>query len=405
VAQAANRVTVSNVNELNEALTHAAAGDTILLRSGNYGSLAISSRRNTTDITLAADSGHTPRFITIAFNDSSHWSVRGVHVRPNSSAYKAVTLNGTHLTFADSFVSFADDTTDWTRDDWILRTANGIAIGGSHLIVTNNHISVVDHGISGNASHSLISGNTIDRFRGDGLRGLGDHNVWEYNTIKNCYKVDDNHDDGFQSWSVGPGGVGTGTVNNVVLRGNTFINYEDPDQPLRCTLQGIGMFDGTYVDWVIENNIIVSDHFNGITVLGGDNVKVINNTVIDANTTGPGPLWISINNHKNGTPSRNCVVRNNIATDFNIVGPGIVQDNNLKISFDNLAEHFVDAAAHNFQLKATSTAIDAGSALFAPAIDAAGIPRPQGSAVDIGAYEFTGNTHAAAGSRPDVLAH
>ena len=40
-----------------------------------------------------------------------------------------------------------------------------------------------------------------------------------YNVIRNGYlgsSVDDNHDDGFQSWSVGEGGVGTGEVRGVV---------------------------------------------------------------------------------------------------------------------------------------------------------------------------------------------
>ena len=46
----------------------------------------------------------------------------------------------------------------------------------------------------------------------------------------------------------------------MVLRGNTIINYEDPGQPHRGTLQGIGCFDGMFVDWVIENNVVIVDH-------------------------------------------------------------------------------------------------------------------------------------------------
>ena len=61
---------------------------------------------------------------------------------------------------------------------------------------------------------------------GNGLRGLGNHCTFQYNTVKNCYDVNRNHDDGFQSWSVGPNGIGTGEVVRMVLRGNTIINYE-----------------------------------------------------------------------------------------------------------------------------------------------------------------------------------
>ena len=385
--QAQNSITVANANELNEALSNVSDGDTILLRSAEYGSLSISNKNNSIGITLAADAGHTPRFTIVTFNNSSHWSIRGVEVRP-TNASTAVNLNGSHLTFEDSFISFADNTNGWTENDWLSTAGNGISIGGSSLVVRNNQIKIVDHGISGSASHSLITGNTIDGFRGDGLRGLGEHTVWEYNTVKNCYNVDDNHDDGFQSWSVGSGGVGTGAVTGVTLRGNLIINYEDPNQIFRCTLQGIGLFDGMYVDWVIENNVIVTNHWHGITVLGADNVRIINNTVIDPNTTRPGPAWISIENHKNGTQPRNSVVRNNIATDFDNANSGVTEDNNLEISFADFNQHFIDATANNFQLKATSTAIDAGSTILAPTIDALGNVRPQGNGVDIGAYEF-----------------
>ncbi|UCD52697.1 MAG: hypothetical protein JSW27_08675, partial [Phycisphaerales bacterium] len=140
--------------------------------------------------------------------------------------------------------------------------------------------------------------------------------TFEYNTVKNCYNVNANHDDGFQSWSVGPGGVGTGEVVGVVLRGNTIINYEDPNQPHRGALQGIGCFDGTFVDWVVENNVVITDHWHGITLGGARGCLVINNTVLDRNEQRPGPPWICIDRHKNGTAPVDCVVRNNLATDF-----------------------------------------------------------------------------------------
>jgi hypothetical protein len=49
---------------------------------------------------------------------------------------------------------------------------------------------------------------------------------------------------------------------------------------------------------------------------------------------------------------------------------------------------FVDAANYDFRLRSTSPAIDAGKMLGVPT-DFAGIPRPQGAAIDIGAFEST----------------
>lgn len=50
---------------------------------------------------------------------------------------------------------------------------------------------------------------------------------------------------------------------------------------------------------------------------------------------------------------------------------------------------FLDAAAHDYHLAETSAAVDAGAALDRVPHDRDGVPRPQGSAWDVGAYEWT----------------
>jgi hypothetical protein len=49
---------------------------------------------------------------------------------------------------------------------------------------------------------------------------------------------------------------------------------------------------------------------------------------------------------------------------------------------------FVNAAEHNYQLVAGAAAIDAGVDLATVTADRSGTPRPQGSAYDVGAYEW-----------------
>jgi parallel beta-helix repeat protein len=282
-------------------------------------------------------------------------------------------------------LSSVADASAWTAKDWDQLSCNGFQVEGTRMTIRDNRLLNVNFGISVEADNSLISGNLVENFAGDGLRGLGDYCTFEYNTVKNCYKVNANHDDGFQSWSVGPGGVGSGQVVGVVLRGNTIINYDDPNQPYRGTLQGIGCFDGTFVDWVIENNVIITDHWHGITLGGARNCLVINNTVLDQNSTPPRPPWICIDKHKNGTAPVNCVVRNNLATDFRNAA-GVREENNLRI--EDPAAFFVDASRFNLHLLPGAAAIDAGSNLNAPKLDRDRIARPQGNGIDIGAYEW-----------------
>ena len=55
---------------------------------------------------------------------------------------------------------------------------------------------------------------------------------------------------------------------------------------------------------------------------------------------------------------------------------------------------FVDAGADDYQLKASSPAIDAGTTLADVTDDIAGNSRPAGAAYDIGAYEYGGTPMA-----------
>jgi parallel beta-helix repeat protein len=372
------------------------AGDTIWLRSGYHGELLIDGYYNPGDITLAAAEDQSPRLSSLHVRSSAHWVIRGLSISAEfSPTYRRHTL--VHLeshnwrgpihdiTVESCTLSSVADASAWTAEDWDRLSCHGFQVDGTRMTIRDNRLRNVNFGISVSATDSLVAGNLVENFAGDGLRGLGDRCTFEYNTVLNCYNVNANHDDGFQSWSTGPGGVGRGEVTGLVLRGNTIINYVDPNQPYRGTLQGIGCFDGTYVDWIIENNVVITDHWHGITLLGARNCLVINNTVLDENNTTPGPPWIQIGNHKNGTPPVNCVVRNNLAATFNSAA-GVRQENNLKIM--NPAALFVDPARFDLHLRPGAAAIDAGSSLDAPALDRDRIPRPQGSGIDIGAYEW-----------------
>lgn len=372
------------------------AGDTIRLRSGYHGDLTVLRYYNTGTITLAAEQGHTPCLSSLRIRSGSHWTIRGLTVSAEFSEtytrHALIDLDShswsgpVHdIVVEDCTIQSVADASTWSADQWDRLACNGFQVDGTRMTIRNNRLLNVNFGISVGASHSLITGNLVENFAGDGLRGLGNYCTFQYNTVKNCYDVNRNHDDGFQSWSVGPDGVGSGEVVGLVLRGNTIINYEDPNQPHRGTLQGIGCFDGTFVDWVVENNVVITDHWHGITLLGARHCLVINNTVLDLNDRRPGPPWIRVNNHKKGMAPVDCVVRNNLATAFTNAAD-VREEKNLIIR--NPADFFVDAKSFDLHLLPDAPAIDAGSSLNAPKLDRDRIPRPQGKGVDIGAYEW-----------------
>ncbi|MCA9626305.1 MAG: right-handed parallel beta-helix repeat-containing protein [Myxococcales bacterium] len=372
------------------------AGDTIWLLSGYHGAVEITGYYNASDITIAAAPGASPQLASLLIRSAKNWVVRGLSLSPDyAPTYERTTMidldshgySGpvSDVTVEDCQLQSVADASSWTANDWDTRAVNGIGADGSNITIRGNRLKNVNFGISVGASDSLVEDNVVDSFSGDGMRGLGDHSTFQYNLVKNCYDVNDNHDDGFQSWSSGPGGVGTGEVTGMVLRGNVIINYEDPNQPLRGPLQGIGCFDGTFVDWVVENNVIITDHWHGISLYGARNSRIVNNTVLDPNTSDPGPPWIKIENHKDGTAPVDCLVANNLTTALANAG-GVTEDHNLLI--DDPLKLFVDPAAYDVHLLDDSPAIDQGTSDHAPSHDIEGIPRPQGSAVDVGAYEW-----------------
>jgi hypothetical protein len=121
-----------------------------------------------------------------------------------------------------------------------------------------------------------------------------------------------------------------------------------------------------------------------------------NNTVIDQNHGNDISPWIMITDHKDGTPSLNCTIANNIAyRSISASGTDVTADHNFVVGRDHpelLYDLFVSPDDLDFHLQTNTTTqadiIDQG-ALFADMIsseiDRDGVERAQ--APDLGAYE------------------
>jgi hypothetical protein len=374
------------------------AGDTVWLHSGYHGAFVVSGGTYTPAITVAAATGQTPRVSRVSFSQTHGWVASGLSISPSHapSPVAGGTMVQVDKSSTDVVVKNCDlfsipDASGWGATEWINTASSAVQVSGDRVTISNNRATNVRFGISVDGPNALIEYNQIVNFSADGLRGLGDFGVFQYNVVKNVY-VDDaagdtNHDDGFQSWSVGTGGVGTGVVTGVVLRGNYFLNREDPNQKLTNAMQGIGCFDGLFDGWVVENNVVATDHWHGISFYGMKNSRIVNNTVIDVNNVSPGPPWIMVTPHKDGRASENVLIRNNLATDYDLTGNAIVQDHNTTLT-NNLAAFFADPGKFDLHLLKSAPAVDTGSADQAPPLDADRIPRPQGQGVDLGAYEW-----------------
>jgi parallel beta-helix repeat protein len=383
------------------------AGDTLMLRSGLHGDIFLQNYNNPAPIFVMAEPGHTPILKTLKLQASSKWHFEGLEISSEPyGTYIAGSLvfiethnwqgPSSHIEIRDCSVYSA--AVPWAdSSSWITKASNGIYLREADSVrIINNRVSNVDMGILCWGDYCEVIGNEVANFSGDGMRILGSYGLYEGNTIKNCYDVDDNHDDGIQSYTTN--GL---VVDYNIVRGNTIINYEDPNQPLVGPLQGIGCFDGFYNNWIVENNLIVVNHWHGITFLGANNCLIRNNTVLDPtpNIT-PGASWIRIDDHKNGQPSTGCVVKNNVANQF--VVDGALSNNQVLSNYAAYQANFLDYANTDFHLLPGSVLIDAAETSSAPSVDLDGTIRPQGPDADIGCYEWVDALGTAEGGIKDA---
>jgi hypothetical protein len=234
---------------------------------------------------------------------------------------------------------------------------HGILAAGANLTMSNNFIH--DLTISGGCNGS--GGAAIDTYGPVGnvvinrnvVRNIGASMIGKCNTVQGIYIANANNVvtnnivsgvamAGIQQWH---GATASTIVNNTVFRTKDGILLGQGDA---------GTTTGSANNYV-ANNVVYDNTTYGIVELGkmGGNNRYANNLVYSSGTS------MRVKGTVTGTISAN--------------------------------PKFVRYAANgtgDYRVLAGSPAIDKGTSLKAPTSDYAGVARPRGAAVDIGAYEF-----------------
>jgi hypothetical protein len=382
------------------AIKVAKGGDTILLMDGLHDGIKLYNVAFDSPVTIRSINRSKARVEWIVMTGTTrNFLIRSISVWPsNIDAVKRPTLIETggkvsDVNFDDLDIRSGSDASNyptWSLEQWKKRSFNAVLTRGPRTQITNSKITGIGFGIQTLGDDSVIANNTVSGFSGDGLRALGQKNTVRSNMVTDCVQISGNHADGFQSWRR------TVPVDGLVVDSNSFLEWSKKEiSPLRCKLQGIGLFGGVYENLVIQNNVVSSSAtaYHGISVYGARNAKIINNTVVSASGNPAKSPWIGVFPLKNGTQSTDVVVANNLAMSFRGTSNPtnrVVSVNNSVITYPATA--FRDVAKFDYVPKAASGFIDAGDKLYAPKTDILGASRTSGKGPDLGAFEVSSTT-------------
>ena len=183
-------------------------------------------------VTIKNFPGANPKLSRLQFGTSvatSKWIVEGLIIGAEfNGAYHKSTLvytgnNASFIKIKDCIVFSKEDISTWTLTDWNDKVSNGVIFDGANCSIEDTMVKNIRTGIQFGAINCSASYNTVKNFAGDGMRGLADNGIFEYNVVKDNYVIDTNHDDGFQSWT-NEGGIGKGTLKNIVLIPEMFLS-------------------------------------------------------------------------------------------------------------------------------------------------------------------------------------
>lgn len=377
--------------KLNSAFHTAQAGDRLVLLEGEYGDVVMSSRTfAAAPLTIVPERPGAAHMTSlkiqkshnIVFQGLSVWPtehrtpIRLISTHPDASAIRFEQIDVRGGPQAESYMEW--EKADWT-DHW---RHNGVFLQGADNALVNSRITATAFAITADGPRVRVEGNLVRGFSGDALRGLGDEGIFRGNRVQDCISIDGNHHDGFQSWSTSTDASGRKVVDGMLVEGNAFLEWTgQTETPFRCDMQGIGLFDGIYKDFVIRNNLVVVTGYHGISVYGAQDSEIVNNTVLAPGGQISDRPWILLRASKQGVDPGGNTLANNIAMQYR-ENPAAVRRN---IVARYPARLFLDVLQGDFRPKAGSGLIDTADQSIAPPTDITG--RSRAGAPDYGAFE------------------
>ena len=365
---------------INSGVACLAAGDTLLVRTGTYNEGLINpslasgtSWANTVRIANYNSETVTMRPLTNAVSGGRVVLLDGTYsyIEFDGIDMDGSLLSGTECAFWVSTNNLNNPHHIRLKNAEVIGGTIGsgaaVCLGSSNRVVSspggNEVQSVVIHGggIAGSCGFACSS---------YGIYVAGPNNLMEdveiYDTSGACVHI--------------YAGSGDAANSNIVRRMNCHdvTRYGDASQLWGVLVSG----DNNQIYNNLIANIDGGSVGDGIYVYTGTGTDIWNNTIYNVRVRG-----INLSADASTTEVRNNIVYIAGTATYTNNGTGTVATTNLFTD-----PTFVNAAAANYQLQATSAAIDGGTTVAGVTTDYAAVARPQGAAYDIGAYEYTASS-------------
>lgn len=371
---------------LPRAVAAAPSGSLVLVRAGSYPALAVSNNHTrSVNVTFRRYGTEDVALAGVSTLNTEYLRFEGLRI----TGLVNIDHGSHHIEVVDNRIVPSGTTTP---------SSFGVIIqdGTRDILVERNHITAPQGSgvhLSSGVNEPAISNVTI---RGNHFENIGQDGVQVSNFVN--VLIEDNEFEGVHSRD----GVAHPDVivsfaggSGLVVRGN---NLHDN------TAQGLFIKDGAVSDVVVENNLIsrTVGGFKAFNVYNVDNLKLINNTVLDGSVFQGTVTKVSMLNNIFASLSTSGSVQFDVE-DYNYIAAGNLPGSG---SHDlRTGVSFVDAASNDYRLAPGSAGIDAGTNNAAPVLDRLANARVDDpntpnttSYFDMGAHEFA--TGAAVANQP-----
>ncbi len=330
-------IIVKNQTELDAALKAAKGGETIKLAAGTYSNVTLNNRTFASNITITSADAKNPATVQrVALNSSSNVTFQGLtlgrQVSPPEPDYTQLHNVNKSSNIVFDRVTITGGSGDVTKSlGWglFVRDSSNVTVTNSSFDHTSLALEV------SNVTGMVVKDNSFSDNRRDGINFAAVTNVVvDGNFFTNMFPINGEHPDAIQFLTNGT----TTASSNIVIKNN--IVMQGAGEPI----QGIFMNDevGTlpYTNVDITNNLIyVNGQYNGISVTGGKNINVQQNTVV-SRTDDTIPAWIRLERVDGATVVGNIGDRLVASTGTSNITVGanswLTQDSALLRKFENL---------------------------------------------------------------------